>query len=188
MDDIDPELKAYILNAVKKQYVERRDNPLDILPHSVEPTEFYSKEYEKYKIEIERLKKLTDEEAKKEEIAYRKKQIDDYKKYVEAEKQKIENLKGLLVNIQNWNCPVSLAELKNIMVEKINTDIISHERCANYISYIDIEINGKQFKKQMIVRYEGMMDGYLKNMKREQAWADETNKLLKDLKDNLGDW
>ena len=188
MEQVDPDIKEYILKTVKEQYVERGDNPLYVLPHFVSPSKFYVDEYNKYKAELERLKNLTDEESKEEEIAYRKRQLCDYKKYFADEKDKLKNLIMLLEKVRDWNCPESLLELKNYIMENINYDIISRERHLKHDSLVDAEISGKEFKEEMMRRYENIVNNCLKSIENERVWVNQTNKMLEDLKKNLGDW
>lgn len=184
----DPVVKNCILKYAKEQYFERRDNTLDTLPHFVEPHKFYIDQYNEYKFKLERFKNLTDDEAKEEEINHRKNQRDDHEKYIAEEKQKVKNLNHLFEKIQKWDCPDSLMELKNFVLQDINWDIIQHTKCVNYSPCIDIEVDGKEFKEEMIERYQGIVDDYSYDVKREQKWADEMNEMLNDLKDSLGDW
>jgi hypothetical protein len=183
----DPDIKNYILNYAKKQYVERQDNPLDILPHSVVASKYYTTEFEKYKNELERLKKLTIEEAKSEEVTHREKEIHDYKEYLEINNKKMDVLKHRRLKIQQWDCPASLTELKNDMIDNISDDINLMVDRSKYESLL-YEMSGSEFKEEMVERYQRIVDDLSYDVKREQKWANETNKMLNDLKDNLGDW
>jgi len=188
MKRVDPEIKEYILRVAKEQYVERRDNPLDVIPKVVIPNAFYITEYKKYVSELERLKNLTEEEAKVEEANYRKEQLEDYRKYIAKEERELENLINLLEKVKKWNCKDTLLELKNFIVLEIGSKISQYERRQKSIPCVDVEVSGNEFKEEMIRRYQNIVDSYRKDVEREQKWANDTNRMIRDLKDDLGDW
>lgn len=184
----DAELKNFVLKYVKNNYVAEPDNPLDALPHFVVPKKFYVDQYNEYKIKLEKFKNLTDKEAKQEEIAWRKEQLDAYEKYIDKLKCEIERMTILFKKVENWECPESLKKIKEYMLKDISYVISSHDKLMKLDPCIDPEINGKEFKKQMIERYQGLFDSYKKNVEKNQDHANGINKMLKDLKDDFGDW
>jgi hypothetical protein len=180
--------KDFILKFVKQEYVERRDNHLPVLPHEVKEPAFPSEQLKKYTQELTFLKNLTDEEAKIEEIKYRAEQTNSFNALIDSEKEKLRNSEKMLKQVQEWNCSESLSKLKEYLVSDIEKHICTINERINYPSFVDPEKSGEKWKCERIQCIQNIVDSYIKEVNREKAWANKTNKFLADLKENLGDW
>jgi hypothetical protein len=92
------------------------------------------------------------------------------------------------LNIEKWKCQESLLELKDGVIKNLKAELRRKMEHLKYNPICEREMSGKEFKDTMIERYQDRVRDYSRHVDREYEWANKTNKLLKDLKDNLGDW
>ena len=172
-----------------------RDEPSDMEYKERIPSDYYKEEYEKYCTELEKIKKLTDEELLTEHNTNMTSYIEDYKGYIKEKKVNLIVLKKMLAQIQEWKPPTTEHNgFKDFMIEQINSTIkydgdpTYYKKSLNKLEKeLEKDMSAAELREEKMADVENSIARYKKSHEEEIEGCTSANKWIKDLYGSLND-
>lgn len=169
-----------------------RDEPLDVqIPEKFEPSDYYAKNIDTAKLEIQRLESLTLEEA----AAEAQKQFDEATEYrakrITTRRLQRKRYETMLAAVRAWDAPETHVELKGFMTRQLEESIrfdcgaTDDEDEAYYP--VPVLKSPEHWKAEALARAHEDLARHIKENAEEVARTEGRNKWIADLRASLED-
>lgn len=184
------EVKDYILGCARNfgALIHMRDDNLDTEIRHKKPDYYYLRTYNKSLEELEKFKKLTDEEIQKtldEDYENALKNNEVQLKRMKDEKQRYLNM---IEKVNNWEPPTEEhINLKTFALNQLQISLESDcsDRLMEYYSEKPIKPTVEEYKKVRLIHLEEEILYYKKNYEENIKTVNEVNKWIDDLIDSF---